>query len=132
METPFVYGRLAVSNNFTNRKSEIRQLTNNFSVLVNTILISPRRWGKSSLVEKAASEAVKKDKNLKFCFIDAYNVRTEEQFYKQLATEVLKASSSRLEVIAETAKTLWASLFLVYPLAPTTNRNYHCRLTGKK
>ncbi len=104
METPFTYGRLAVLNNFTNRKKEVQQLTENFSMLVNTVLISPRRWGKSSLVEKATGEAAKKDKQLRFCMIDAFNVRTEEQFYQQLATGVLKASSSRLEVIAETAK----------------------------
>ncbi len=104
METPFEYGRLAVSNNFTNRKKELKHLTDNFSVLANTILISPRRWGKSSLVEKAAGEAAKKDKKLRFCIVDAFSVRTEEQFYEQLATSVLKASSSRMEIVSETAK----------------------------
>lgn len=104
METPFEYGRLAVSNNFTNRKKELKHLTDNFSVLANTILISPRRWGKSSLVEKAAGLAAKKNKNLRFCMVDAFNVRTEQQFYQQLATAVLNASSSRLEIVAETAK----------------------------
>ncbi len=105
METPFVFGRLAIKKNFTNREEEKSRLINNFLMLVNTALISPRRWGKSSLVEKAALEAGKSDKNLRFCFIDAFNVRTEEQFYQALATEVLKSSATKLEMLIDNAKT---------------------------
>ena len=104
METPFIFGRIALKKNFTNREEERERLINNFTMLVNTTLISPRRWGKSSLVEKAAGEAVKSDKNLRFCFIDAYNVRTEEQFYQLLATKVLKASATKLEMLFDNAK----------------------------
>lgn len=104
MNTPFVFGKLALQNNFTNRKEEINQLISNFTSLTNTILISPRRWGKSSLVLKASEKAQKKDKSLRFCFIDLYNVRTEEQFYQLLAKEVLQATSSRLEELLENAK----------------------------
>lgn len=104
MNTPFVFGKLALQNNFTNRKEEINQLISNFTSLTNTILISPRRWGKSSLVVKASEKAQKKDKSLRFCFIDLYNVRTEEQFYQLLAKEVLQTTSSRLEELLENAK----------------------------
>ena len=104
METPFVFGKLAVERNFTNRENERQRLTGNFSGLVNTVLISPRRWGKSSLVQKSALEAMSADKNLHFCFLDAFNIRTEEQFYHALASEVLKISASKLEVLIENAK----------------------------
>ena len=104
MTAPFVFGKIALDKNFTNRKSEINRLTQNFISLTNTILISPRRWGKSSLVVKAAKLARKKDKSLRFCFIDLYNVRTEEQFYELLAKEVLKASSTKLEELLANAK----------------------------
>ncbi len=104
METPFVFGKIASDKNFTNRKTELNQLILNFTSLVNTILISPRRWGKSSLVIKAAEEAQKKDKSLRFCFIDIYNVRSEEQFYQLLAQEILRASSSKIEGLMENAK----------------------------
>jgi stage III sporulation protein SpoIIIAA len=36
-------------------------LTNNFNGLINTIIISPRRWGKTSLV-RAVSEELKDNK----------------------------------------------------------------------
>jgi hypothetical protein len=104
MAAPFVYGRLALEDNFTNRSEEIKQLVFNFTSLTNTVLISPRRWGKSSLVTKAAGLAQKKEKNLRFCFLDLYNVRTEEQFYQLLVQEVLRMSSSKLEEIMEYVK----------------------------
>ena len=103
METPFVFGKLAVNENFTNRDEERRQLIGNFNSLVNTILISPRRWGKSSLVQKAANEAMATNKELHFCFLDVFSVRTEEQFYQHLAVEVLKASATKMEILLDNA-----------------------------
>ncbi|MCS2894707.1 hypothetical protein NXV77_27470 [Parabacteroides faecis] len=46
MNTPFVYGRIADKDNFTDRVQEVKLLTQNFKGLVNTVIISPRRWGK--------------------------------------------------------------------------------------
>ncbi len=122
MKVPFVFGKLAVENNFTNRDKEIERLTGNFLMLVNTILISPRRWGKSSLVEKASGEARKSDKNLRFCFIDAFNVQNEEQFYRLLATEILKISASKLETLLENAK-IFMGKFLPKLTFGTDNQN---------
>ena len=104
MKTPFTFGKIVQDNDFTDREKETKILVSNFNSLVNTILISPRRWGKSSLVFKAANVVKKKKKNIRFCFIDLNNVRTEEQFYQQLATVVLKASSTKLDTIISNAK----------------------------
>ncbi len=103
-QAPFVFGKLASDKNFTNRKLEINRLSLNFISLTNTILISPRRWGKSSLVAKAATRTQKKDKRLRFVFLDLYNVRTEEQFYQLLAKEVLRATSTKLGDLLANAK----------------------------
>ena len=54
METPFIFGKIATEKNFTDREMETANLVQNFTSLINTIIISPRRWGKSSLVNKAA------------------------------------------------------------------------------
>ncbi|MDP2337177.1 MAG: ATPase [Bacteroidota bacterium] len=118
METPFVFGKLAVDRNFTNRDKERQQLSGNFSGLVNTVLISPRRWGKSSLVQKAAGEAMSEDSDLHFCFLDAFNIRTEEQFYQTLASEVLKISASKLEVLLENAKRFMGTFFPKLSFSP--------------
>ena len=94
METPFVYGKIAADKNFTDRERETDQLVSNFLSLTNTILISPRRWGKSSLVTRAAEISTKRDDKLRFCFVDLYNIRTEEEFYQSLARRVLLTAST--------------------------------------
>lgn len=121
METPFVFGKIASEKNFTDRIAETEHLISNFTSQINTILISPRRWGKSSLVNKTAEIAAKKDKNLRFCFVDLYNVRTEEQFYQLLAQEVLRASSSKLEELMNTAKRYLGQLVPRITLNPDLN-----------
>jgi hypothetical protein len=94
MVTPFVYGRLAKSDNFTNRVKERQLLTNNFNGLINTIIISPRRWCKTSLV-RAVSEELKDNKEgLIICHIDIFNCKTEEQFLKKYANAILQTTHS--------------------------------------
>lgn len=97
MEAPFIFGKIATDDNFTDREQETAHLVANFKSLINTILISPRRWGKSSLVNRAAELALKSDSRLKICLVDLFNVKSEEHFYQLLAEDVIKATSSRLE-----------------------------------
>ena len=108
-KAPFVFGKLATSLDFTDRENETRVLVSNFMMQVNTIIISPRRWGKTSLVNKV-SEQLAEEPNLKLCHIDLFNVRTEEDFYITLATEVLKATSSKWEEMADNARTFLSHL----------------------
>jgi hypothetical protein len=104
METPFVFGKIASDKNFTDRKNETERLVSNFASSVNTIIISPRRWGKSSLVARAAEISSRKNKNIRFCFIDLNNIRTEEQFYQKLSTKVLSSSSTKTSIILENTR----------------------------
>ena len=104
METPFVFGKIAKNENFTDREKETNRLVTNFDSLINTIIISPRRWGKSSLVEKAASIACANSNSLRICRIDLFSVRNEEQFYELLAMAVLKSASSKWQESVDAAK----------------------------
>jgi hypothetical protein len=99
-----VFGKLVVEADFTDIVAETRRLISNFNSSVNTILISPRRWGKSSLVAKAAKSIQTRSKKIIFCMVDLNNIRSEEQFYKLLATKVLQKSSSKIDSILENAK----------------------------
>lgn len=92
-EIPFVFGRIVDAPNFVNRTTELARLKSNLTSNLNSVLISPRRWGKSSLVKKAVSEIA--DKKLKVCSIDLFNIRTEKEFYETFTREVLKCTSSR-------------------------------------
>lgn len=97
MKTPFIFGKLAKDDNFTDRTNETARLVTNFKALINTILISPRRWGKSSLVHKAADIAEKEDSGLRICMVDLFNVRTEEQFYMTLAQSIIASTATKWE-----------------------------------
>lgn len=97
MDKAFLFGRLADPEFFTNRTSEIKNLSGNFISGINTILISPRRWGKSSLVWNTARTVHRKHNDIRFCFIDLFNVRTEEEFYELYAKELIKASATKWE-----------------------------------
>ena len=99
---PFVFGIATSGDNFTDRKKETERLITNFRHGVNTILISPRRWGKTSLVNKACRLA-QSDK-LKIVYLDIFAIRSEREFYDVFASAVLKQTSSKLEEIMENAK----------------------------
>ena len=110
METPFIFGKIATEKNFTDREKETADLVQNFTSLINTIIISPRRWGKSSLVNKAAKLAMAQDSNLRICHIDLFNVRSEEHFYSLLAQKVIAATSTKWEEAIESAKSFFSHL----------------------
>lgn len=110
METPFIFGKIATDKNFTDREAETSCLIQNFTSLINTIIISPRRWGKSSLVNKAAKLAMEQDSKLRICNIDLFNVRNEEHFYSLLAQKVIAATSSKWEEAVESAKSFFSHL----------------------
>lgn len=102
MQTPFNFGRAVKNESFTNREQELKKLVSNFEHQINTIIISPRRWGKSSLVEKASTQV--RSKNVRVAKIDLFSMRTEEEFYNALANAVIKATSSKTEEWLETGK----------------------------
>jgi len=95
--SPFIYGTTVANGAFINRKEEINRLTANLLGGINTMLISPRRWGKSSLVEKTTSLIIKSDKNVKVAVIDLFTVSTAEDFLERFAREVIRCSSTKWE-----------------------------------
>lgn len=97
MEVPFQYGRLAEAESFIDRVEDRRELKNFLSHGINTILVSPRRWGKSSLVKVAMRELTAEDKKIRVCFLDAYKIHTEEEFYNKFASAIIQGVSSSLE-----------------------------------
>ncbi|HEX6333167.1 MAG TPA: hypothetical protein VFZ78_03010 [Flavisolibacter sp.] len=115
-QAPFRYGVLAEGPTFTNRAEETRRLVTNFENGINTILVSPRRWGKSSLVKHAAAKVTRR--KVRFCFIDLFNIRTEEEFYEVLSREVLKASSARWQQLVKDAGTFFKQLVPKFNVSP--------------
>ena len=103
MDIPFVFGKIADGEDFTDRVLDIEKLKNNFRGLVNTIIISPRRWGKTSLVNHAL-EQIRDDKEYLVCKVDIFNCRTEALFYQTYVNAILKASYSKMDDFIAAAK----------------------------
>ena len=116
MRTPFVYGIAAESMYFTDREKETKRLVMNFENGINTIIISPRRWGKTSLVNKVA-EQMAGNKQVRVVKMDAFSVRTPEDFYRMFATEIIKQTSNRTEEWMENAKRFLSSLVPVVTMS---------------
>lgn len=110
MDAPFIFGKIATDENFTDREEETLHLVNNFKSLVNTVIISPRRWGKSSLVHKAATVAMNEDPKLRVCSVDLFNVKTEEQFYMIFAQSIIQGTSGKWDEAVENVKKFFSHL----------------------
>lgn len=95
MRSPFQYGKFATGSTFINRVSERKLLKMNLYSGINTMLISPRRWGKSSLVKEAMEELLIEQPDVRVCFIDAFTIRSEEEFYSVFSREIIKATESK-------------------------------------
>ena len=107
---PFVYGKIAEMQEFTDRDKECKHLSQNFVSLVNTMIISPRRWGKTSLVKKVADQVMSENKDIRVCMLEVFNVRNEEEFYIHYAQSLVKATSNRWEEWVENAKSFLSHL----------------------
>jgi uncharacterized protein len=53
MDNPFIYGEIAPGASFTDRETELERLVTDLSDGQKVFLISPRRYGKSSLIRQA-------------------------------------------------------------------------------
>jgi len=115
---PFLYGKIAEEQDFTDREKESKHLMQNFFSLINTTIISPRRWGKSSLVEKVAKQVMSENKAIKVCLLDIFNVRNESEFYAHFAQSVIKATSNRWEEWGENAKVFLSRLLPKISFSP--------------
>ncbi len=99
---PFVFGAATSGDNFTDRVGETTRLIHNFQHGVNTVLISPRRWGKTSLVQKVSQLA--RSEELKIVYLDIFSCRSESEFYDAFASAILRQTSSMFDEFVENAR----------------------------
>ncbi len=115
----FVFGIAVDDYNFTDREQETRQLKMNFEAGINTILVSPRRWGKTSLVKKAA-KLVDSDSTI-VVYLDMFPCKTEYDFYNAFSAALLTQTASRKELWMENAREFVARLVPKISFSPEPN-----------
>jgi hypothetical protein len=108
MSNPFVFGSATSGEQFTNRVKDTERLLANFKHGVSSIVISPRRWGKTSLVQKVSTIA--REGNLKVVNIDIFSCRNAEDFQLLFATEVIKQTAGKWEEWVENVKRFLSAL----------------------
>ena len=102
MEKSFVYGIAVTDHNFTGRAEETRRLKANFESGINSILISPRRWGKTSLVDHVCRQL--EGSEIIIVKLDIFGCKTEYDFYNALAVAVLKQTATKVQLWIEEAR----------------------------
>ncbi|MCK5137895.1 MAG: hypothetical protein KAR19_19065 [Bacteroidales bacterium] len=88
MDTTFIFGQIASGEYFTGREWFTERLVSKLTSHKNIILISPRGWGKSSLVNRVGSIITDQNYNYRTCYIDLQSVHSEEAFLETFMCEL--------------------------------------------
>ena len=95
MKNPFVFGEAVRGEHFTDRKSELQSIVRGLLTGERIFLISPRRYGKTSLILKALDEL--KSHGFYTVYIDLYKVTSLQNFVEIYAREVARSVETKLE-----------------------------------
>jgi uncharacterized protein len=108
---PFTFGDLALDEAFTDREDEVRELTSDMLNGQNVLVYAPRRYGKSSLVLRAAQEALKRKALVGYC--DLMKTPTKERFAAALAKTIYADIASLVDQAFERAAELFRGLRVI-------------------
>ena len=108
---PFTFGDLALDEAFTDREEEVAELSSDMRNGQNVLLYAPRRYGKSSLVLKAAQEAMRR--KVLVGYVDLMKTPTKERFAAALAKTLYADIASPIGHALEKAADLFRDLRVV-------------------
>lgn len=105
---PFVFGALALDRAFTDREDELKELVSDMRNGQDVLLYAPRRYGKSSLVLRAAQDAIRRDVLIGYC--DLMRTPTKEKLAAALAKTIYSDIDSIVGSAVERATNLFRGL----------------------
>lgn len=126
MNKPFIYGTAVGGENFTDRVQETRRLRMDFENGMNAILISPRRMGKTSLVQKVRNEMT--DEKIKVVYMDIYDCRSEYDFLERFASVLIKQTAGKVEMLASTVMEFLTRVVPKVSFSPEPNSEFSLSL----
>lgn len=116
MLNPFKYGEVVTGENFIDRKEEIKNISNSLCNGLKCFLISPRRYGKTSLIKNMIDKL--KKKGILVCYIDLYGVVSLEQMAAILSRSYAESLETKLDKIWKFIKDLIPRLRPVFSIEP--------------
>ncbi len=108
---PFNFGDLALDEAFTDREAELAELTADLRNGQNVVIFAPRRYGKSSLLWRAA-QLVEREGVL-VAQLDLMRAASKEQFAAKLAQAIHEQIATPLLTVRERALQLFRGLRVV-------------------
>ena len=122
----FVFGKPVEGEFFTDREAEAKRLAANFKGGVSTFLLSPRRWGKTSLIKKVMTQ-VQSDE-LKVVFVDVFKCKSPIDFAETVASAVLSQTATKTEEFIENAKAFLGRINFGVNLSPDPASTFDIKL----
>lgn len=116
MKNPFIYGQIVSGDDFADREEELELLQRKLLNAEKVFLISPRRYGKSSLIDNVLK--LIKGKGLYTAYIDLYRASSFKEFLELYAFSICSAAETGLEKVTRLIRTLLPKLrprFMVEP-----------------
>lgn len=95
MKNPFVYGEVVTGEDFTNRKEEIKQLTQDLRNCEKFFLISPRRYGKTSLIFNILEGL--EEEGIYTIYLDLYKATSLQKLLELYTREISLTVEARVE-----------------------------------
>lgn len=117
MENPFHYGEVVTGTYFTNRKAELAELAADIHNGQNLVIISPRRYGKTSLVFQALGSL--KQEGILVAYLDLFRTPTKDRFADHLAEAIYSGLVAPLERLWQRA----VDVFQKLPIRPRITIN---------
>ena len=124
----FIFGTAVSDYNFIGREKETQRLIANFTEGINTILISPRRIGKTSLVNHVKKLLDSQQQDVIVVYLDMFACKTEYEFYNALSSAVLKQTASHADKWMEQAKEFLVRLTPKITFSPEANTDFSLSL----
>jgi AAA+ ATPase superfamily predicted ATPase len=84
-ENPFKFGTVVDGVHFTDREDELTKIGSHLKSENHLIVISPRRFGKTSLIKKILNES-----DRRFIYLDMQLIVSEEDFASQLLKRIYR------------------------------------------
>ena len=106
---PFRYGDLALDEAFTDREQELHELRSDMRNGQNVVVFAPRRYGKSSLIWRAAHEVIAAHEVL-VAQVDLMKTPTKERLAEKLAASIYEDIASTLFRVRENAVAVFRGL----------------------